>query len=169
MLFRSGEAQADTARRHNATVLDEATTVVRVLEAAIRRNADRLLTRDTVARLLETLRASQPAVVEQVVPGVLTVATIHRSLQALLREGVPIRPLAELLEIMADHAADRPDPIQLAETVRRHIARTICRRARDPQGRLPTVRLTAAAIDAILDDPGRRGAASIVEIGRAHV
>jgi len=157
-----GEAQAETARRHGAAVHDEAAAIIRGLEAAIRRHADRLLTRDAVARLVETLRASQPAVVDQIVPGVLTVARIHRALQALLREGVPIRPLAELLEVMADHASEAAEPAALAEVVRRHLARTICRRARDPQGRLVVVRLSAGAVDALLDDAGRHGASPVV-------
>jgi flagellar biosynthesis protein FlhA len=88
-------------------------------------------------------------VVEQIVPGVLTVARIQRTLQCLLREGVPIRPLAELLELMSDHAAEAAEPWQLAEIVRRRLAGTICRRARDPQGRLTAVRLAGGAVDAI--------------------
>jgi flagellar biosynthesis protein FlhA len=124
--------------------------VARTLEAALRRRADRLLTRDAANRLVESLRATQPAVVEQIVPGVLTVARIQRTLQCLLREGVPIRPLAELLELMSDHAAEAAEPWQLAEIVRRRLAGTICRRARDPQGRLTAVRLAGGMIDALV-------------------
>jgi flagellar biosynthesis protein FlhA len=109
-----------------------------------------LLTRDAANRLVESLRATQPAVVEQIVPGVLTVARIQRTLQCLLREGVPIRPLAELLELMSDHAAEAAEPWQLAEIVRRRLAGTICRRARDPQGRLTAVRLAGGMIDALV-------------------
>ncbi|MFM8633764.1 MAG: FHIPEP family type III secretion protein [Planctomycetia bacterium] len=141
-----GEAKAALARRHGAEVLDDATMVARGIETAVRMQADRLLTRDAVARLVESLRASQPAVIDSIVPGVLTVARIHRTLQSLLREGVPIRPLAELLEIMADHATEGRDADALAEIVRRHVARTICRRARDRSGRLPVIRLESATV-----------------------
>ena len=144
-----GHAQAETCRLRGATVLDDAGIVARSLESAVRRRADRLLTRDAANRLVESLRAAQPAVVEQIVPGVLTVARIQRTLQCLLREGVPIRPLAELLELMSDHAAEAAEPWQLAEIVRRRLAGTICRRARDPQGRLTAVRLAGVAVDAI--------------------
>jgi flagellar biosynthesis protein FlhA len=130
-------------------VLDDAGIVARSLESAVRRRADRLLTRDAANRLVESLRTAQPAVVEQIVPGVLTVARIQRTLQCLLREGVPIRPLAELLELMSDHAAEAAEPWQLAEIVRRRLAGTICRRARDPLGRLTAVRLAGGAVDAI--------------------
>jgi flagellar biosynthesis protein FlhA len=144
-----GHAQAETCRLRGANVLDDAGIVARTLESAVRRRADRLLTRDAANRLVESLRAAQPAVVDQIVPDVLSVARIQRTLQCLLREGVPIRPLAELLELMSDHAAEAAEPWQLAEIVRRRLAGTICRRARDPEGRLTAVRLAGAAVDAI--------------------
>ena len=162
-----GHALAETAARRGAAVYGDADCIARGIEAAIRRHGDRLLTRDAVARLIESLRAVQPAVVEQVVPGVLTIARIHRTLQCLLRDGVPIRPLAEVLEIMADHAAEAADPAQLAEIVRRSLARSICRRARDPRGRLVAVRLEGAAIDAIVGGSGRLPLPLIAEVRRA--
>jgi len=162
-----GHAQAETAERRGADVYGDADCIARGIEAAIRRHGDRLLTRDAVARLIESLRAVQPAVVEQVVPGVLTIARIHRTLQCLLRDGVPIRPLSEVLEIMADHAAEATDPAQLAEIVRRSLARSICRRARDPRGRLMAVRLEGPAIDAIVGGSGRPPVQLIAEVRRA--
>ena len=92
-----GQARAETAALHGATVCDAAGAIARGLEAAVRRHADRLLSREAVNRLVESLRSSQPALVEQTVPDILTVARIQRTLQCLLREGVPIRPLATLL------------------------------------------------------------------------
>jgi len=162
-----GHAQAETARRRGAAVHGEADCIARAVEAAIRRHGDRLLSRDAVARLIESLRAAQPAVVDQVVPGVLTIARIHRTLQCLLRDGVPIRPLADVLEIMADHAALASDPPHLAEVVRRSLAHSICRRARDPRGRLVAVRLEEPAIDAVIAAAGRPPAQLISELRRA--
>ena len=160
-------AQADIFRRRGAAVYDAADCIARGVEAVIRRHADRLLSRDAVARLIESLRIAQPAVVEQVVPGVLTIAKIHRTLQCLLRDAMPIRPLAEVFEIMADHAAEVTEPAQLAEIVRRSLARSICRRARDPRGRLVAVRLEEPAIDAILGAAGRPPAHLVAEVRRA--
>jgi flagellar biosynthesis component FlhA len=80
---------------------------------------------------------------------------------------VPIRPLAELLEIMADHAAEAVEPAQLAEIVRRSFARSIFRRARDPRGRLAVVRLEGPAIDAIVAVSGRPPAHILAELRRA--
>ncbi len=167
-----GQAQAETARRRAAEVYDETTLITRGIEAATRAAADRLLTRDAVARLIESLRGTQPAVVDQIVPGVLTVARIHRTLQALLRESVPIRPLAELLEIMADHAEEAREPEALAEIVRRHIARTICRRVRDSEGRLAVIRLgpgTVAALSHGTARPSPQLVASLRRVSRPGI
>jgi flagellar biosynthesis protein FlhA len=141
-------AQADQARRAGGTVLDESGFIAAAVDGAVRRHADRLLSREDTSRLIESLRSSQPALVEQVVPGVLSIARIHRTLQCLLAEGVPVRPLSELLEVMSDHSAEAAEPWQLAEIVRRRQAAHICRRARDPQGRLTAVRLADGAVDA---------------------
>jgi flagellar biosynthesis protein FlhA len=159
-------ARSDTARRRGAAIYGEVECIARGIEAAVRRHADRLLSRDAVARLIESLRASQPAVVEHVVPGVLSLAKIHRTLQALLKDGVPIRPLAELLEIMADHAEEAADPAALAETVRRSLAPAICRRARDAKGSLVVVRLEGQAVDTITAG-GRLSTALLGELRRA--
>lgn len=162
-----GQAQAETARNRGADVYDETALLTRGIEAAIRSNADRLLTRDAVARLIESLRATQPTVVDQIVPGVLTVARIHRTLQTLLRESVPIRPLAELLEIMADHAEEAREPEALAEIVRRHMARAICRRARDDEGRLAVIRLAPTTVAALAQTAARPSAQLVARLRRA--
>jgi len=162
-----GEAQAESAGRRGVAVYGDVDCISRGIEAAIRRHGDRLLSRDAVARLIESLRAAQPAVVDQVVPDLLTIARIHRTLQSLLRDGVPIRPLAELLEVMADHASETTDPADLAEIVRRSLARSICRRARDSRGRIVVVRLEEPAIGGLINGSGRPPAQLIAEVRRA--
>jgi flagellar biosynthesis protein FlhA len=161
----ASHAQADTARDRGAQVLDDCGCLARGLEAAVRRHADRLLSRDATSRLVESLRATQPALVEQVVPAVLTIAKIQRTLQCLLQEGLPARPLAEILELMADHGGTATEPRQLAEIVRRRLAGGIRRRARDPQGRLTAVRLAAEAARGLAQ--GRPPARLVAEIRRA--
>ncbi len=158
------EAALESRRRTSAA---DAESLAADLEAVVRRRADALLTRDAAARLVESLRASQPALVEQVVPDVLTVARIQRTLQCLLREGVPIRPLAPLLEVMADHAAEAKEPAALAELVRHGLSRTICRRVRDGEGRLVVVKLTNQATDALLAGGGAAAKAVVADVRRA--
>jgi flagellar biosynthesis protein FlhA len=159
------EAILESRRRTSAAA--DAESLAADLEAVVRRRADALLTRDAAARLVESLRASQPALVEQVVPDVLTVARIQRTLQCLLREGVPIRPLAPLLEVMADHAAEAKEPAALAELVRHGLSRTICRRVRDGEGRLVVVKLTNQATDALLAGGSAAAKAVVADVRRA--
>lgn len=97
----------------------------------------------------------------------LTIARIHRTLQCLLRDGVPIRPLAERLEIMADHAAEASDPTHLAELVRRSMIQTVCRRARDARGVIVALRLAQPAITALVGAAGRPPSQLIAELRRA--
>jgi len=140
--------------------------ILRGVERAVRRRADVLLTRDGTSRLIESLRAAQPALVAQVVPDPLPISRIHRTLQCLLQDGVPIRPLADLLERMADHAADTSDPEALAEHVRRGVSRGLCRRLRDADGTLVVVRIADEAATGLLES-GTRGAKIAAEIRRA--
>jgi len=137
--LREAELPPDIAPEQSVASLGTALT------AAITERADSLLTRDACARLIETLRESQPTVVGQIVPDVLSLAKIHRTLQGLLREGLPIRPLAEVLELMADHAAEASDPADLAAVVRGRLVHVLCRRLRDPDGRLVVVVLSPPA------------------------
>ncbi len=150
-------AEAEEVAARGGQTFADAAAVSRLLEDALLKRADRLLSRDQTARMLESLRATEPAVVEQTVPAVVSVATVQRTLQCLLREGLPIKPLAGLLEAMADQAAQTSDPQQLAEHLRQQLAGTIVRRLRGPEGRLAIVRLTPAAARQ-LASPGHEAA-----------
>jgi flagellar biosynthesis component FlhA len=69
---------------------------------------------------------------------------------------------------MSDHAAEAAEPWQLAEIARRRLAGTICRRARDPQGRLTAVRLAGAALDACAGPAAAKPSGKVVaDIRRA--
>ena len=162
-----GEAQAETARKRGATVLDETGCITRGLEASIRCHADRLLSREDVSRLLETLRTTHPTLVAQSTGESLPIARIHRALQFLVREGVPIRPLSEVLEVLADHAGSNAGPLQLADAVRRDRAAMICRRLHDADGRLVVVRLAPSAVDSLLANTSRDPGRIVAQIRRA--
>lgn len=144
------------ARRRGAMVLDGQDVVARAVESAVRRHAELLLTRGSVSQLVEALRATQPAAVEGVVPEQLSLPLVHRTLQLLVRENVPIRPLSGVLELMADHVAAAADAGPLAEMVRQGLARTICRRLRDDQGRLSVVRLSEATVAGLVEAASTR-------------
>ena len=135
---------SNTVSTADVSLLDAAGVITLEIEAVARLRADELLTHDDTARLIESLKVSQPALVEEFVPNVLKISHIHRVLQSLLREGVPIRPLSTLLELMADHAELAGNVTQMTEQVRLGIAKTICRRARNKFGKLVVVEMAEA-------------------------
>ena len=141
------------------TVVDPPTVLSTHLTELIRNHAADILGRQDVQRLLDNLKQTQPAVVETVVPDVLGVAEIHRVLQNLLRERVPIRDLASVMEVLGDFGRQLKDPDVLAERVRAVLARTITQVHVGEDDRLHAVSLTPAAEEAVSealrDDGGR--------------
>ena len=70
----------------------------------VRQHADELLTRDAVKHLIDQLRQTSPAVVDELIPGVMKLGEVQQVLQMLLREAVPIRQLGPILEALGDCA-----------------------------------------------------------------
>ncbi|HEY4308116.1 MAG TPA: flagellar biosynthesis protein FlhA [Pirellulales bacterium] len=119
------------------------------LSAVVHKHAEELLTRDATRHLLDELRATSPAVVDELVPGVMKLAEVQQVLHLLLREGLPIRNLGSILESLGDHASRTSDPQTLAEHARQKLSRTICTRYRDSERRLHVLALDAAIEDRI--------------------
>jgi flagellar biosynthesis protein FlhA len=103
--------------------------------------AHELLTRDATRHLLDELRKSCPTVVDELVPGAMKLNEVQQVLQALLREGVPIRQLSLILEALGDIHPHTTNLSDVTEQVRLRLKRTICARYRDPAGRLHVVTL----------------------------
>jgi flagellar biosynthesis protein FlhA len=110
----------------------------------VRGHAADLLTRDLVKHLIDELRKTSPAAVDELIPGVMKLGEVQQVLQRLLREDVPIRPLELILEALGDHAVHSRDSVMLTELVRRRLARTLSSRYRDAQRRLHAVALDPA-------------------------
>ena len=107
------------------SVVESSTVLSTHLMETIRRHAAELLSRQHVRELLDTLKETHPALVEDVTPGKLSLGTVQRVLQRLLREGVPIRDLVTILEALSDAADQTKDPELLTEHVRRSLATMI--------------------------------------------
>jgi flagellar biosynthesis protein FlhA len=100
-------------------VVEASTVLTTHLVETIRERAAELLSRQNVRELLDGLKETHPALVEDVVPAKLSLGAVHRVLQRLLREGVPIRDLVTILEALSDAAESTKDPESLTEHVRR--------------------------------------------------
>jgi flagellar biosynthesis protein FlhA len=131
------------------SVHEPVSVVTTHLTETVRRHADELLTRDATKHLIDELRKTSPAVVDELIPGQMKLADVQQVLQMLLREGVPIRQLGLVLETLGDYAGRTKDHVLLAEYVRHRLARAICTRYRDPQGVLHVVTLDPAMEDRI--------------------
>jgi flagellar biosynthesis protein FlhA len=107
------------------TVVDGESVIVTHLTETIRANAAQLLTRQDVRQLLDQLKSTNEAVVNEVVPDVLSLGEIQRVLQALLSEGVSIRDLGAIVEAVGDKARLTRDPSLLAEYARQALGRAI--------------------------------------------
>jgi flagellar biosynthesis protein FlhA len=107
------------------TVVDSESVIATHLTETIRSHAAELLTRQETKKLLDGLKEHNAAVVEEVVPDVLTLGELQRVLQSLLREGVPIRDLGAIVEAAGDKARLTRDPSILAEYARQALGRTI--------------------------------------------
>ncbi len=109
------------------TVVDLSTVVATHLTELFKKHADELLTRQTVMQLLEHLGESQQKLVDELVPGLLSLGIIQKVLQNLVRERVSLRDLQTICETLADCAMITKDPDILTEYVRQALARTITR------------------------------------------
>jgi flagellar biosynthesis protein FlhA len=143
---------SDQAELFGYTVVEPGAVLATHLTEVCRRHADEILTRDATKHLVDELKSSSPAVVNELIPSVMTLAEVQAILHLLLREQISIRQLSVILETLGDHAPRSKDPILLTEYVRHRLARQICTRYRNAEGELYVV-----AFDPALEDRIRAG------------
>ncbi|WP_249009111.1 flagellar biosynthesis protein FlhA [Conexibacter sp. DBS9H8] len=119
------EGQRPAAEAAGYTVVDGESVIVTHLTETIRGHAAELLTRQDVRQLLDQLKTTNEAVVNEVVPDILSLGEIQRVLQCLLGEGVSIRDLSTIVEAVSDKARLTRDPVLLAEYARQALGRSI--------------------------------------------
>ena len=130
------ETEKDRAELRGYTVIDAPSVLVTHLTEALKKIAGELLSRDDVKSLIDNLKKTSPAVVDELIPGQLSLGQVQRILSSLLKEGVPIRNLQTILEALADACVDTKDVPKLVEHVRTRIARTIVEPHLDASGTL---------------------------------
>ncbi|MDW7651477.1 MAG: flagellar biosynthesis protein FlhA [Bacillota bacterium] len=130
----------EAAEMAGHTVVDVTTVLITHLTETIKMYAHELLGRQEVKSLIDLVREKQPAVIEELLPELLTVGEIQKVLQNLLRERVPIRDLVTIFETLADHARSSRDIDLLTEYVRQALSRTICTQYAD-DGKLKVISL----------------------------
>jgi len=139
----------EQAEMFGYTVVEPGSVIATHLTETVRRHADEILTRDACKHLVDELKQTSPAVVDELIPGVMKLAEVQQILQMLLREQVPIRQLGPILETLGDYAPRTKDPVLLTEYVRHRLARAICTRYRDAEGPLHVITLDPALEDRV--------------------
>ncbi len=135
------ERDRDRAAQAGYAVVDSASALATHLAEVIRSFAPELLTRQQVMELLAAYSKQAPKVVEEIVPSLVSVSTLHRTLRSLLEEGVSVRDLGTVLETLAEYAGRIEDPDLLTDLVRERLGRTITRPFLDEEGTLRVLTL----------------------------
>ena len=136
-----GKSQKEEAEMAGYTVVDLSTVMATHITEIIRTHAHELLGRQEASVLVENFKKSYPKVVEDLIPDPLSLGSVVKVLQNLLREQVSIRDLLTIFETLADEAHRTKEPEILTESVRRALARGITNRYRNDEGKVAVLSL----------------------------
>ena len=123
------------------TVVDPATVITTHIKETIKRNAHDLLGRQEVQALLDKFKETNPKVIEELIPNLMSLGKLQKVLQNLLKEQVSIRDLRTILETLADYAPKIDDQDMLTEYVRQALARPISKQYVAKDGSLSVLTL----------------------------
>ncbi len=124
------------------TVVDTPSVVATHLTEVLKKHAHELLGRQETKSLLDHLKTTVPAVIDDVLPNTLTVGQVQKVLCNLLQEKISIRDLTTILETLADVGKQTKDTDVLTEQVRQALARQICHQFKVPGEPLTVITLS---------------------------
>lgn len=108
----------ESAQTAGYTVVDCSTVVATHLSQILKNNAAKLVGQDDVQQLLDRLKQNSPKLVENLVPGVMSLADVTRVIHSLLEEGVPIRDMRTIAETLSLQRGSDKSPDELVSQVR---------------------------------------------------
>ena len=123
------------------TVVDPSTVVTTHIKETIKRHASELLGRQETQALVDKFKESNPKVIEELIPDVLSLGKVQKVLQNLLKEHISIRDLRTILEQLADYGLTTKDTDILTEYVRQSLARPITKQFQSADGSLSVMTL----------------------------
>lgn len=141
--------EKDRAELLGYTVVDCISVISTHLQEVLKRNFDKILSRQEVKQLLENIKKDYPAVVEEVNPEILNLGTIQKVLQNLLKEGIPIKDFVQILEALIDYSKTTKNIDVLTEYVRHTIGDTIANLYKDSNGLIHAAALSEELESAI--------------------
>lgn len=122
------EAQREKAEMRGYTVVDCPSIIATHLTEVIKRHLHELLSRQDVQTLINNVNETHPTLISELTPKLLSVGDIQKVLGNLLKEGISIRDLASICEILADYATSVRDTDVLTEYVRQGLSRSISKK-----------------------------------------
>lgn len=134
-------SQRDHARTLGYTVVDAPTAIATHLNSILYQAAPELLGHDEAQQLLDKTAERSPKLIENLVPNKLSLASVTRVLQNLLRDGVPIRDMRTILEVLNEEGAKIQDPDELTALVRPKLGRMIVQSLVDMTEEMPVMTL----------------------------
>lgn len=135
------EKDVEKAQTKGYMIVDPATVIATHLTELIKNHAWELLTRTEVQALLDKISRTHPKLVDELVPSMMTLGTLQRVLQNLLKEKVPINDMVSILETLLDYAPTVKDVEILTEYVRQSLSRFITKQYVGQEGILYVVTL----------------------------
>ena len=118
----------EMAEIYGYTVISPLTVMLTHLSETIKSHAHELLNRSETMQLVENLKKTEPELVNDAIPNVVTYANLEKILRSLLREGIPIKDLSTILETIVDAGSTTRDMDMITEQVRGALSRTITRK-----------------------------------------
>ena len=134
-------SQRDRARTLGYTVVDPPTAIATHLNSLLYGTASELLGHDEVQQILDKTADRSPKLIENLVPSKLSLAVITRTLQNLLRDGVPIRDMRTILEVLNEEGGKTQDPDDLTAMIRPKLGRMIVQSLVDISDDMPVMTL----------------------------
>lgn len=144
--------QREDAEIKGLTVVDPTTVMVTHLTETIKNHSYELLGRQEVKLIVDNAKEKYSAVVEELIPDLLTIGELQKVLQNLLREKVPIKDIVTIMESLADNSRNTRDLEVLTEYVRFSLSRTICNTIVDENRTINVVTLDPVIEDIVANN-----------------
>ncbi|MDH5767005.1 MAG: FHIPEP family type III secretion protein, partial [Gammaproteobacteria bacterium] len=145
--------QKDHAQSLGYTVVDPTTVIATHLNQLLHDNAHELLGHEEVQQLLDNLAKQSPKLVEDLVPKLMPLSVVVKVMQNLLSEGVPVRDIRTIAEVLAEQGGRTQDPHELTAAVRIALGRAIIQKVIGLDNDLPVITLEPALEQLLMQSP----------------
>ncbi len=145
------EENKEKAEMNGYTVVEAPAVLATHLMETLKRHAHEIMSRQDTQTLLDNVKKENPTLVDELIPNVMSVGSVQKILQNLLRERVPIRDLVTILEALSDFASHTKDLNILTEYVRQSLNRTIYNLYKDSESKVTAITLAPEIEKTITD------------------